>query len=83
MIDARWQARLRLQAQLRISGAGLERLMRQNQVTIRELASRLRVTQKRIREVRRIGLSGFYADEYHWAITGHWWTDLQINQQQP
>jgi len=39
-----------------LSGREIIKLMRQNHVTIRELSSRMQITMKRIREVRRDGL---------------------------
>lgn len=58
------------------SGVEVRALMRRHRITIRELARRQRVTQNRIREVRAKGVQGFMADEYHFAITGVWWSDL-------
>ena len=40
----------------RLDGADVRRLMRVNKVTIRELAKRMQITMKRIRQIREIGL---------------------------
>ena len=42
----------------RMGGKELVRLMRKEHVTIRDLARRMQITQKRIREVRETGLVG-------------------------
>lgn len=56
----------------RISGAGICRLMRRYQVTIRGLANKHQITMKRVREVRANGVAGFLANEWHYLITGRW-----------
>ena len=47
-----------------LSGREVIRLMRRHRVTIRELSTRMDITMKRIREVRRDGLQhpGFVRD---------------------
>ncbi|MBT9165365.1 MAG: hypothetical protein DDT25_00010 [Chloroflexi bacterium] len=62
-------------AGLRMPGTMVSSLMRKHRVTISDLAARQNVSQKRIREVRETGVAGFMADEYHFAITGNWWSD--------
>lgn len=42
----------------RMEGKGLRRLMRREDVTIRELSRRMQITEKRIREVLKTGLVG-------------------------
>lgn len=42
----------------RLEGRELRRLMRVHKVTIRELSERMQITQKRIRQIREIGLEG-------------------------
>lgn len=56
----------------RLSGAMICRLMRRHRVTIRALASRYQLTQKRVREVRTRGVEGFAASEWHFLICGRW-----------
>lgn len=58
-----------------LSGAQVRRLMRQHRQTIKGLAQAHGLTQKRIREVRRSGVDGFLAEEWHWMITSVWPTD--------
>lgn len=41
----------------RLDGTDVCRLMRVHKVTIRELAKRMQITMKRIRQIREIGLS--------------------------
>ena len=54
-----------------LEGAEARRLIRVNEVTIRELARRMRITMKRIREVREIGLDDRYSiRDWLEAITG-------------
>lgn len=59
---------------LRLSGETICKLMRKHGLTIKALAQKWEITQKRVREVRRIGVSGFSADEWHYLITGAWIT---------
>lgn len=40
----------------RLDGADVRRLMRVHKVTIRELAKRMQITMRRIRQIREIGL---------------------------
>ncbi len=41
-----------------LSASNIQRLMRKHQVTIRGLASRMNITQKRVREARAKGVTG-------------------------
>lgn len=75
----RSEKRSDLLARLRFTGKKVQSLMRVHHVTLHELARRQRVTLKRVREVRAKGVAGFMADEYHFAITGRWWTDAVID----
>lgn len=54
----------------RFTGRELSRLMRRYRVTIRELKNRTGITMKRIRQLRKIGVSGFSACDLYEAITG-------------
>ncbi|MNE75675.1 hypothetical protein D3C80_1718570 [compost metagenome] len=49
--------------------------MRRHRLTIREMGKANQITQKRIRQVRTEGLSGFRASEWHFMITGQWLDD--------
>jgi transcriptional regulator with XRE-family HTH domain len=54
-----------------VSGAVIRRLMRRHKVTIREIAARLNVTLKRVREVRKNGAETYFIYcDWHQAITG-------------
>jgi len=53
-----------------LSGRDLCRLMRRHRVTIRDLARRTGITQKRIREIRRSQLTGLAVHDWIEAITG-------------
>lgn len=55
-----------------LSGAMVCRLMRKHHVTIAGLAAKFKLTQKRVREVRAKGVSGFLAMEWSYMITGVW-----------
>ena len=55
-----------------LSGAMVCRLMRKHRVTIAGLAAKHRITQKRVREVRAKGVSGFSALEWVFLISGAW-----------
>ena len=55
-----------------LSGAMVCRLMRTHRVTIAGLAAKHRITQKRVREVRAKGVSGFSALEWVFLISGAW-----------
>ena len=59
---------------LELSGKDLITLMRKHRLTIKALAQKWEITQKRVREVRRDGVTGFSADEWHYLITGRWIT---------
>lgn len=59
---------------LRLSGEEVCKLMRKHGLTIKALAQKWDITQKRVREVRQAGVSGFSADEWHYLITGVWLT---------
>lgn len=56
----------------KLPGSMVRRLMRRRGITIRELAERFNITMKRVREVRKEGVSGFSANEWHFMITGTW-----------
>lgn len=56
----------------RISGAGIRKLMRKHRITIRAISQKFSITMTRVREVREKGVQGFYADEWHFMITGRW-----------
>lgn len=55
-----------------LSGSMVCRLMRQHKVSIASLAATHNITQKRVREVRTKGVSGFLALEWCFLITGEW-----------
>jgi hypothetical protein len=55
---------------LSISGREIASLMRRHRVTIRGLSARMQITQKRIRQVRRAGLSGLAVLDWQEGITG-------------
>lgn len=55
-----------------LSGPMVCRLMRKHRVTIAGLAANHQITQKRVREVRAKGVSGFLALEWVFLITGAW-----------
>lgn len=55
-----------------LSGAIVRRLMRLHRVTIAGLAAKHKLTQKRVREVRKNGVEGFLADEWRYLVTGKW-----------
>lgn len=42
----------------KISGEGIKRLMRRHRITIRDLAQRMNITMKRVRDVRKDGVEG-------------------------
>lgn len=50
----------------------VRRLMRQHRVTIRSVAQKWNITMKRVREVRKDGVTSFAASEWHFMITGRW-----------
>lgn len=53
-----------------LSGPDIRRLMRQNKITIRNLAVRMNITLKRVREVRGRGLvDADYCRDWYEAIT--------------
>lgn len=56
----------------RLPGAMVRRLMRRHRVTIKAIAERFNITQKRVREVRSNGVVGFLAREWTYMITGEW-----------
>lgn len=47
-------------------------MMRKQKVTIAALAAKFNLTQKRVREVRAQGVTGFLAQEWTFMITGQW-----------
>ena len=55
-----------------LSGAMVCRMMRKHRVTIAGLAAKHNITQKRVREVRARGVSGFLALEWVFLISGAW-----------
>lgn len=55
-----------------LSGAMVCRLMRKHKVTISGLAAKHNITQKRVREVRAKGVTGFLALEWCYLISGIW-----------
>jgi hypothetical protein len=57
---------------MKLSGNMIKRLMRRHHVTMREIKMRHKITLKRIREVRAEGVSGFFAEEWLFIITGKW-----------
>lgn len=59
-----------------LPGAMIRRLMRKHGVTIRALAIKYNITMKRVREVRSDGVRGFYANEWHFLITGVWLDEI-------
>lgn len=59
-------------ATARLEGSTIVGLMRKNKLTIRQLKAKHCLTLKRIREVRRDGVTGFRAQEWVFLITGHW-----------
>ena len=56
----------------KLPGAMIRRMMRRRGVTIRSLAEKFNITQKRVREVRANGVAGFLASEWNFMITGEW-----------
>jgi hypothetical protein len=63
-----------------LSGRQIASLMRKHGKTIREIAKHNNVTMKRVREVREKGVTGGFAEDWHWMITGAWPTvaDLRV-----
>lgn len=57
---------------MEIKGKTICSLMRMHKVTIRGLATKYRITMKRVREVRAAGVTGFSGDEWFMLITGTW-----------
>lgn len=55
---------------MRLEGYRLVKLMRQNGVTIRELAARMQISMKRVREVRTIGVGMPVRLDFEEAIVG-------------
>lgn len=55
-----------------LSGPMVRSMMRKHKVTIARLAAKFNLTQKRIREVRTQGVTGFLAREWTFMITGQW-----------
>lgn len=59
---------------MKLSGTGIQRLMRKHRVTIRGLAAKMRITQKRVRQVRKEGVQGIVmTTDWLEAITGEPW----------
>lgn len=65
-----------------LSGSMVCRLMRKHHVTIAGLAAKHNITQKRVREVRAHGVSGFLSMEWCFLISGEW-PDQQANSTNP
>lgn len=59
-----------------LSGADIWRLMRIHHKTIRGLAAEFAITQKRVRQLRSAGATGFNAEEVHFMCAGRWPLDL-------
>jgi hypothetical protein len=55
-----------------MTGAQFRTLMRVHRKTIKGLADQFDITQKRVRELRAKGASGFRAEELHFMCTGQW-----------
>lgn len=55
-----------------LSGPMVCTMMRKHKVTIAALAAKFNLTQKRVREVRAQGVTGFLAKEWTFMITGQW-----------
>jgi hypothetical protein len=55
-----------------LTGSSVTRLMRKYGVTIRALKAQHGITLTRTREVRRLGVSGFMAEDWFRIITGRW-----------
>lgn len=55
-----------------LSGQEIRQLMRRHGKTISGLAAAFKLTQKRVREVRACGVTGFNAESWHFLITGAW-----------
>ena len=55
----------------KLSADEVRRLMRQHRVTIRGLAQDMQITMKRVREVRKCGLTGPAVRDWLEHITGH------------
>jgi len=64
----------------KLPGAMVRRLMRKHGVTIRALAGKHNLTLKHVREVRRNGVCGFLANEWHYLITGQWFDQRPVAQ---
>ena len=56
----------------KLPGSMIRRMMRRRRITIKALAERFQITQKRVREVRFMGVTGFLASEWHYMLTGQW-----------
>lgn len=63
----------------KLPGEMVRHLMRRHGVTIRGLAEKFHITQKRVREVRAAGVCGFLANEWHYLITGQWLDELPLS----
>lgn len=57
---------------MKLTGNMIKRLMRKHAVTMREIKVKFKITLKRIREVRELGVEGFAAEEWIFIITGKW-----------
>lgn len=67
---------------LTLSAAEICKLMRKHNCTIRQLAERTQISQKRIRQVRSRGISGLAVLDWQQAITGEFTARMraQLNQ---
>lgn len=57
---------------MQLTGTEIRALMRKHNITIRALKAKYGVTLKRIRHVRTHGVSGAFAQDWAWMITGEW-----------
>ena len=67
---------------LKMSGRELVSLMRRHKVTIRELSKRTGITMKRIRQVRRVGLSGLAMLDWQEAVVGEFTARMRAQLRQ-
>lgn len=65
MVGDRW-------ARYRLTGKQVCSMMRKHGHTIRGLATKYQITQKRVRTVRAEGVTGFIAAEWIFMLTGSW-----------
>lgn len=60
----------------RLPGKMVCKLMRKHDLTIRSFAKTWNITMTRVREVRKDGVRGLLASEWHFMLTGHWLDQL-------